>query len=301
VHKFLSLLYFLLREVFSMNCRILIVLFLAILLSGMASAQLGTKVRDGDMDMGTPLVDFAPIGAISGLPVGGTAQNDAYLSYWDIGITPGVYDPADIVYLQFGSAFFPPASRIVRENNIRLNDWSGHPAGSTVQPVDGDIGQHLLPIVDLFGGAVTSPFPAGAATGFYFMDMTGDGFSLDDPVYLKSGAPGLAVGQNDIRIAQFPGTLPGTRVNLADPDAGLPLDPFDLGNPGIGVGFGVIPPTGGPAATGPGIYPVAKLSFFNQNGNVDSGTGAPIYDAQDQVYFDIMPLNVASVGDVRLT
>ena len=74
---------------------ICILLCLTIIASGQAAAQqtFGTKVNAGDPDVGLPLSAFSPIGGTGG---GTTFQNNAYLSYWDIGSTPGLYDDQDV-------------------------------------------------------------------------------------------------------------------------------------------------------------------------------------------------------------
>jgi hypothetical protein len=79
---------------------IYILLCLAILACGQAAAQgtYGTKVNAGDPDVGLPLSQFAPIGAL--------AQNTFWISYWDLNAN-GLYDAQDVPYLQFGSINFP--------------------------------------------------------------------------------------------------------------------------------------------------------------------------------------------------
>ena len=153
---------------------ICILLCLAILASGQAASQgtFGTKVNAGDPDVGHPLSAFSPIGG-----AGTTTQGSVFLSYWDIGSTPGLYDDKDAVYLQFGSVF-SGANRIIRANNIRLTGWENDPAGSYVKATDSDMGQELL-----LWNFVTA-FPAGASTGFGYMNLAGGaGYDLGDPIY----------------------------------------------------------------------------------------------------------------------
>jgi hypothetical protein len=267
---------------------ICILLCLTIIASGQAAAQqtFGTKVNAGDPDVGLPLSAFSPIGGTGG---GTTFQNNAYLSYWDIGSTPGLYDDQDVVYLQFGSAA-GGANRIIRTNNIRMTGWGVYPPGSYVAPADSDIGQQLPPWAP---PAITS-FPTAAFTGFRYMNLVGGaGYDIGDPIYLKAGsASGPFTGTNDVRITPVPPYFAGSRVSLADPDAAKPTTAF-YGN-ALGLGL----PNAGPqiAATVP--TPIASLAFFNANGNT---LGAhPIYDDGDVVYFDVAPLGTVSPNDVRL-
>jgi hypothetical protein len=263
------------------------------LASGLAEAQgtYGTKVKAGDPDVGLPLSAFGPVGGfISFPPV--TTQNFAFLSYWDVGATPGLFDNEDVIYLQFGSSISPP-SRIVRANNIRMTGWGNYAAGSYVKQGDSDIGQQLLPWI------AAPPFPAVGSTGFYFEDQLNNGYTLDDPIYLRAGAPpGLQLGGNDIRITPVLSFPAGSRVSNSDPDAGSPMSRFYLGNPPA-AGPLTFPPSG-PAPTG--VAPIAPetaiLSFFNANGNT-LGPNA-VYDEGDAVYFDINPVGVVSPNDVRL-
>ena len=277
-----------------MNNRIsiCILLCLAILASGLAAAQgtYGTKVRAGAPDVGLPLSSFAAIG----LPA---SQAAAWISYWDIGSNPGLYDDQDVAYLQFGSTNFPPALRVVRANNIRLTGWGIYPSGSYVKPEDSDIGQQLM---------VQPPqpgLPSGIQAAFYYMNVAGGaGYDLDDPIYLKVQSlpvpPVPAItGTNDIRITANAGFPAGSRVSLNDADAGKALTLF----------MGPIPPAGGPFPTAVAA-PIAQLAFFNANGNIAPSppwpANSPIFDDGDVVYFDINPSGAAnpvvSPNDVRL-
>jgi hypothetical protein len=258
---------------------------LMILISGQTAAQqFGTKVLAGDPDVGLPLSAFSDIPAAGGSGTA-TTQWNVYLSYWDIGSTPGLYDDKDAVYLQFGSAN-TGANRIIRANNIRLTGWNNYPAGSYVKAIDSDIGQQLLP-----WNFVTA-FPAGSSTGFGFMNLAGGaGYDLGDPIYLKAGSnTGANTGTNDIRITPVAGFLSGSRMSLSDPDAARPLTPFYVG--------GLATPPAGPQSPATAVSPVAQLAFFNANGNTQGAW--PIYDGGDVVYFDIAPLFVVSPNDVRL-
>jgi hypothetical protein len=149
-------------------------MLLTILSVGQCVAEFGTKVQAGDPDVGLPLSPFSAVGGTGG---GVTTQAFAFVSYWDIGSTPGIYDDKDPVYLQFGSA--PgTAARIAREGNVRLTDCGPYSAGSKVKAGDSDIGQQLLP----WAPAV---FASGIATGFYYMNVVGGGgYSLGDPIFI---------------------------------------------------------------------------------------------------------------------
>lgn len=265
---------------------ICILLCLAILASGQAAAQgtYGTKVQAGDPDVGLPLSNFA---AIPGPNPAATAQNTAYLSYWDIGSTPGLYDDQDVVYLQFGSG--AGAARIVRANNIRMTGWGNYLAGSYVKPGDSDIGQQLLPWVP--PGVNPTNFASFILTGFYYMNVAGGvGYDISDPVYIKAAALPIT-NTNDIRVTSNDGFQAGSRVSLNDPDSSKPLIAF----------YSIIPfavaPAGGPTATAGG--PIAQLSFFNANGN-SQGPFSAIFDDGDVVYFDTNPVGIVSPNDIRL-
>jgi len=256
---------------------------------GQAAGQgtYGTKVNAGDPDVGLPLSTFSNIGGSGSA----NPQWNAWLSFWDIGSTPGLYDNQDVVYLQFGSAA-ATASRIVRTNNIRITGWGSYAAGSYVKPGDSDLGQQLLPWF--------ATFPAAPFTGFYYMEVDGVfGYSLGDPVYLKAGGnPSSFTDTNDIRISTVAGLPAGSRVSLSNPDATRPLDLF------------YAPAIFGTAASGPyfpaslvPIFPpgqIASLAFFNANGNIGPGN-LPVYDDGDVVYFDTgTPLGTVTPNDVRL-
>jgi len=265
---------------------ICILLCLAILASGQAAAQqFGTKVQAGDPDVGLPLSTFSLVG----IPT----QNIVGVAYWDIGSSPNIYDDKDVAYLQFGNiaASAPGVLKAVRANDIRLTGWGSYPAGSYVKAGDSDMGQWLIP-----QAAVP---PLAPATGFYYMDAVGGaGYDIGDPVYLKVTVtiPPLYTHTNDVRITPNAGFSAGSRVSLSDPDATKPLVAFEA-LPLFGAG-------GGPVAQFPGPFspftlPVARLMFFNGNGNAGVA-GAPIYDDGDVVYFDVAPLNIVSPNDVRM-
>jgi hypothetical protein len=135
---------------------------------------------------------------------------------------------------------------------------------------------------------------------FLFSDLLNNGYTLDDPVYLKAGGPGAPLGGNDIRITPVTVFSAGSRVSSADPDAGSLLTRFYQG-PAAALTL----PTSGSVLTGPplgiggaGLIDTAIISFFNANGN--TRLGQPVYDEGDVVYFDVAPLNVVFPNDIRL-
>ncbi|HPT37894.1 MAG TPA: hypothetical protein PLZ44_06365 [Methanothrix sp.] len=261
---------------------ICILLCLVMLASGLAEAQgtYGTKVQAGDPDIGLPLSQLSAT-ILPALPF--TPQAVDWVAYWDIGTTPNVYDDKDVIYLQLGSIAGGP-QKIVRANNIRLTAWGSYPAGSYVKPGDSDIGQQVVPV----------PIGVGfAATGFSYMDVSGGpGYDMGDPVYLKVAA-GANTNTNDVRITTNAGFPSGSKVSLSDPDANRPLLLFN----GPMTPIGVTPPQ-------VGSLPIARISFFNANGNIFPSppwpANQPIYDEGDVVYFDVAPLNVVSPNDIRL-
>jgi hypothetical protein len=257
-----------------------IFLCLAVLSIGPASAIYGAKVPSGGATspaVGAPLSAFSPIG------IG--PQSAFRVAYWDIGTTAGLYDAADVAYLQFGGPAVGPG-KIVKENDIRLTPWAGGPgyaAGSAVAAGDLDIGMHLMPF---------PPLPAGVTAGFFYLEVDGaPGYSLGDPVYVKtqSTTPMLnGLGTNDIRITGWGPFAAGSLVVITNPDAGKALTPFKaFGAPALGIG-----------TTAPAV-PIGQLAFYNANGNVN-GAGLPIYDGGDLVYFDVAPLGVVSPNDIEL-
>jgi hypothetical protein len=257
---------------------ICILLCLAILASGLAEAQgtYGTKVQAGDPDVGLPLSNFAFIGNFP-------FQTTAWISYWDIGSNPGLYDDQDVAYLQFDGP------TVIRANNIRLTGWGNYPAGSYVKPGDSDIGQSpIMPPPALLSAGQTS---------FYYMNAAGGaGYDMGDPVYLKVQSPvhpfgPPLTGTNDIRMTANAGFPAGSRVSLNDPDAGKALTPF----------MGLIPPAGGPLPTIPAPF-IASLMFFNANGNIIA-PGSAIFDDGDVVYFHVGVGGAGAAvgpGDIRL-
>lgn len=270
------------------------------LASGLAEAQgtYGTKVQAGDPDVGLPLSNFATIGLGLAWPPDPAGQASFWISYWDLNAN-GLYDDQDVAYLQFGSTnILPPAQRIVRANNIRLVGWGAYPAGSYVAASDSDAGQQLNTVPP-----VVYALPSAFAVGFYYLNVAGGaGYDMGDPVYLKTLSTGNApptAGTNDIRITANAGFPAGSRVSLADPDAGLPLTPFKL--------VSSIPliknAIGGPTNTAT-IVNIASLMFFNANGNVlGTPAGSAIFDDGDVAYLHVGAGGAGAAvgpGDIRL-
>jgi hypothetical protein len=123
------------------------------------------------------------------------------------------------------------------------------------------------------------------------------GYEIGDPVYLKTEVnpfPPFSTSTNDIRITANAGFPAGSRVSLSDPDAALPLTPFELAPPPY-------TGSGGPQPQVPGVVgPIAVLSFYNINGNVMAPASSAKYDTGDVVYFDVNPTGIVSPNDVRL-
>ncbi|MFB3764332.1 MAG: hypothetical protein ACE14P_03680 [Methanotrichaceae archaeon] len=180
----------------------------------------GSKVLPGEIDVGSPLSVFPTIPAV---------QFPIFIEYWDIGVSPGVYDDSDIVYLHFGLPATP-----IRANDIRLTPFGDKPAGSKVTPADNDIGQPLL---------ATAP----AAVIRWLNLYGGPTFDLKDPLFAQ--LPGLIPPfskLNDVRLTDSEGMSAGTKLQDSDPDFGKFYTPPP------------IPILGGLAGT---------IFFFDANGN----------------------------------
>lgn len=221
-----------------------------------------------------------------GGPTGAQTQGNFRVAYWDIGLTANIYDASDVAYLQFGG-FGLPAWKYVKEGAIRLTDYNVpgfgtiYTAGSVVQSFQRDCGKELMPF---FPGLWR--LPAGVAAGFYYQDLSNNGYTIDDPVYLKtwpsSGAPPQKVSANDIRIS--PGLAgygypAGTVVNGVDLDYDRPLT---LLKPVSAFGNGLTT-----AST------TVQLAFVDANSNGQ-------YDTGEIVFLDTAPLGFVTGSDVEI-
>lgn len=186
--------------------------------------------------------------------VPGFSQRPVTIGYLDCGIVQGMYDDEDSLYLHIG----PGPIRIA---DIRLTNSTFGGTGSKVKPTDGDIGLVL--------SSFALPYPRivyadiGNFTGIY---------DLNDSVYAKTGPPISEINVGDVRLTPAGPYQTGTMVRGFDVDRGqsaLLLHP--------GPDFAFWPP----AARG-------QVRFYNANGNVfEDHSSIPIYDASDQVYFDV--------------
>jgi hypothetical protein len=143
----------------------------------------GSKVLTNDLDESRALTTLTPT-----------------FGYWDAGTT-GLFDPGDIVYVDFDS------NGLVDENDLRLTPFGNLPAGSQVTKVDNDCGKTL------------TSFKPPAVPSYF--DVYGDGaYSISDPVYLDVCPSGI--NANDIRITSYQGYAAGSRVKDSDSDNTMP-------------------------------------------------------------------------------
>ncbi|MDM7933985.1 MAG: hypothetical protein QUS08_01175 [Methanothrix sp.] len=126
-------------------------LLLGVLVAGIASGVdygFGTKVQPGDLDIGRPLYD---------------SPDGTSVVYWDIG--PEGYDVGDPVYLHISSTI----SNTIGSGDLRLSEIGNRSPGSKVLLGDVDMG---MPSVSL-------------PSSIRYMNLFGgQGYDLDDPVYL---------------------------------------------------------------------------------------------------------------------
>jgi len=150
----------------------------------------GTKVAPQDNDLGRLLKNI-PDGTI--------------MSFWDIGPNLGVYDGADVVYLDM------PPTGIANANDIRLTPFSDHQPGSKIKPIDSDMNAPLK----------TLP------SEIRFLNMNGSqSYDLPDNVYIHQSSaaftPDISKMIKDPNeptanpLISVPGTgAPTTAANLA--------------------------------------------------------------------------------------
>ena len=242
------------------NRCIITILLLTLSLNG-SMAQFGSKVESGDVDVGRHLASFLPEGPS--------------LGYHDF-IGDG-YTEDDIVYL-----YMDNLTKVVQVGDVRLTPFNAYPAGSKVKNDDID---HDYPLNQM----------SGPDCGIYFLDLySPSDYDLQDPVYIlakanSSSIEGTKTTIDDIRLTEFRGLAPGTRVLNSHYDLGMGatkmIAPFFTLKPGAGN--------------------MATIRFFNRDGNVDT-LGKPIYDPVDDVYLDIslpdwLPNGFVVPNDLRLS
>jgi hypothetical protein len=241
-----------------------------ILILGLASAQFGSKIYNGDSDLGRLVVDIPFPWAIM---------------YWDCGQNSGIYDSGDVTYLHNNNP--GPGVGNVRVNDVRLTPFPRYNAGDKVKAIDSDMDMPL------------SNFPAPGVS-VNFVDRFGSPlYDLDDPVYIHqrnvpSGFPTALtnlVRINDIRLTQT--TLPypaGSKVQNFDQDAGW--QPAQA-NPPLN---DMIP--AGQINNAAGSF---RIRVFDANGNGLYDDPDPIYLTRQAPQPDKAPFGFLSVNDIRLT
>ncbi|MCX6678121.1 MAG: hypothetical protein NTU95_09275 [Methanothrix sp.] len=150
----------------------------------------GSKVADGDSDIGRMLYDF---------------DLQPVIAYWDVGLIKGEFDAADVVYIHINKN-----TNFTELDDIRLTKYGHHLPGSKVAADDNDINKHL------FEG-----FPPESR--IVFIDQYGSkGYDLLDPVYFHINNSLPQIGRMDLRLSYFANGPAGTLVDGHDPDRGLP-------------------------------------------------------------------------------
>jgi hypothetical protein len=241
-----------------------------ILMLGQAGAQFGSKVNNGDSDLGRYVIDIPFPWAIM---------------YWDCGQNQGIYDSGDVVYLH--NANQGPGVGNVRVNDVRLTPPPPYNAGDKVKAIDSDMNMPL------------STFPSPGVS-INFADRFGSPlYDLDDPVYIhqRNIPPGVPaaltslVRINDIRLTQTISQYSaGSKVQNFDQDAGWQLAQAKAPlNDMIPVGL---------------INNVAgsfRIRVFDANGNGLYDDPDPMFLTRQAPQLDKTPFGFVSVNDVRLT
>lgn len=167
--------------------------------------------------------------------------------YVEVDSNPG-YTAGDNVYIDIN------ANNIVDQNDVRLTPSVGKAAGTQCDPAETDNGDPLI-------------IPVGV---IQFFDISGDGYTLEDPVYYDVMNSGT-VSVNDVVISQgIPSSgesLPGTKVTVTSPFNTEGLTPM---------------PTG--------IF----INYFDTNGDDE-------YGRSDYVFLHISIASDSSVNNVRLS
>jgi len=197
--------------------------------------QEGTKITETRLD------------AVHVLDVAGFA-----LGWWNADSIAG-YSAGDMVYIDCD------ANGFVSVDDVRLTPWITGAVGTQVIATD----------TDCLGGAnVLTNIPLNR---IQFVEMTGFGYSLDDPVIIDMTGPGM-VSINDIVLSDG---IPASGLGAAGTKV--------VGNPYMAWATFAMP--GG-----------TILSYFDHNGEV-----APTYNTGDYAVLDVGGQGFSSANDVRLS
>ena len=211
---------------------------------------------------------------IDSVHVLGTPNQDApfQLGFWDV--TANGYTSDDPVYIDV----LPPSgigAGITSPGDVRLTPYGSNGAGSQmILTTDPDMGKPLI---------TTWPIDISFIE---FLDMTGDGYTPDDPVYIDLGNDCI-VSVNDVILSE--GTpssgagTPGSKVTSSSPYLNRQLTDFVTTIPG-------------------GI----NINYFDANGdgwyqNILAGPIPLALGIGDYVFLDIGRQGYSSANDVRLT
>jgi hypothetical protein len=149
----------------------------------------GTKVLDGDIDVGRMLFRFKSI--------------DPVFAYWDVGITEGEFDPEDVIYLHVYDN-----TNATKAGDIRLTPYGYYLPGSRVTTYDTDIDKKLTKF--------------DRDWDIVFADQFGStGYDLLDPVYLHVGGNLSQIERLDLRLSNGANGPAGSLVDGLDEDRGL--------------------------------------------------------------------------------
>jgi hypothetical protein len=158
------------------------------------SKSFGTKVLDGDIDVGRMLFRFGSI--------------EPVFAYWDVGVMKGELDPGDVIYLHINDEMSATVA-----GDIRLTPYGYHLPGSRVATYDVDFDKKLTKF-DIDWDIV-------------FADQFGStGYDLFDPVYLHVGGNSSQIERLDLRLSKSGNGPAGSLVDGLDEDRGLPVTPL---------------------------------------------------------------------------
>ena len=207
---------------------------------------------------------------IDAVHVLGTPNQNApfQLGYWDV--TGNGYTSGDPVYIDVNAGMPLDGSGISSPGDVRLTPYGPNGAGSQmILATDPDMGMPLtfIPLdwVD-------------------FLDMTGDGYTPDDPVYVDMGNDWI-VSVNDVILSEGTASAgtPGSKVVPGSPYLNRQLTDFVTTIPG-------------------GI----NINYFDANGdgwyqNIIVGPLPLALGIGDYVFLDVGRQGYSSANDVRLT